>query len=111
MPTAPLQPAALQPDAVAETLSPDFPGERLMVCFNPRLREERARKREDLLRATEAILERIAQIVRRAGSQLRGRDRINRRVGREAKRVSWRYITRVFAGIGASRGRIGKRCR
>ena len=83
---AALQPAALQPDAVAEILSPDFPGERLMVCFNPRLRQERARKREDLLRATEAILERIAQIVRRAGSKLRGRDRINRRVGREANR-------------------------
>ncbi len=83
---APLQPAALQPDAVAEIVSPDFPGERLMVCFNPRLHEERARKREDLLQATEAILERIAEIVRRPGSRLRGRDRINRRVGREANR-------------------------
>ena len=83
---APLQPAALQPDAVAEILSPDFPGERLMVCFNPRLRQERARKCKDLLQATETILERIAQIVRRPGSKLRGRDRINRRVGREANR-------------------------
>ena len=83
---APLQPAALRPDAVAEIVSPDFPGERLMVCFNPRLREERARKREDLLRDTEAILRRIAEIVRRKGSRLRGRDTINRRVGREANR-------------------------
>ena len=83
---APLQPAGLQPDAVAEILSPDFPGERLMVCLNPRLREERARKREDLLQATEAILERIAGIVRRKGSKLRGLEKINRRVGREANR-------------------------
>lgn len=82
----PLQPAALEPDAVAEILSPDFPGERLLVCLNPRLRRERARKREDLLVATEAILEEIARIVRRPGSRLRGRDRINRRVGREANR-------------------------
>ena len=83
---APLQPDALRPDAVAEILSPDFPGERLMVCFNPRLAEERGRKREDLLKATEDILGRIAGIVRRKGSRLRGREKINRRVGREANR-------------------------
>ncbi|MCZ0943404.1 MAG: transposase [Gammaproteobacteria bacterium] len=83
---APLRPDGLQPDAVAEILSPDFPGERLMVCFNPRLAEERARKREALLKDTEAILGRIADIVRRKGSKLRGAERINRRVGREANR-------------------------
>ena len=83
---APLQPEGLQPDAVVEILSPDFPGERLMVCFNPRLAAERARKREDLLQATEAILQRIAEIVRRKGSRLRGLEKINRRVGREANR-------------------------
>ena len=81
---APLRPEDLQPDAVAEILSPDFPGERLMVCFNPRPAAERARKREDLLQATEAILGRIAWIVRRKGSRLRGAEKINRRVGREA---------------------------
>ena len=83
---APLQPRELQPDAVAEITSPDFPGERLLVCFNPRLREERARKREALLSATEAILEEIARIVRQPKSKLRGHERINRRVGREANR-------------------------
>ena len=83
---APLRPKELVPDAVAEITSPAFPGERLMVCLNPRLRDERARKREDLLQATEAILEEIARSVRRPGSQLRGRDRINRRVGRDANR-------------------------
>ena len=83
---APLQPEQLQPDAVAEIFSPDFPGERLVVCFNPRLAEERARKREDLLKATEQILRRIAAIVRRKGSRLRGVEKINRRVGREANR-------------------------
>ena len=35
---------------MAEILSPDFPGERLAVCLNPRLVEERARKREDSCR-------------------------------------------------------------
>ena len=57
---AALDPARLAEDQVAETVSPDFPGERLLVCLNPRLREERARKREDLLRATEQTLAEIA---------------------------------------------------
>jgi hypothetical protein len=83
---APLRPEELVPDAVAEITSPAFPGERLMVCLNPRLRDERARKREDLLQATEAILEDIARSVRRPGSQLRGRDRISHRLGRDANR-------------------------
>ena len=83
---APLQPDQLLPDAVAEIASPAFPGERLLVCLNPRLREERTRKREDLLLATEAILEEIARVVRQPNSKLRGQERINRRVGREANR-------------------------
>ena len=53
---------ALVPDAVAEVTGPDFPGERLMVCLNPRLREERARKQEELLKATEEALEAIATL-------------------------------------------------
>ena len=81
---APLVPEALVPDAVAEVTSPDFPGERLMVCLNPRLRQERARKREDLLTATEAALHRIAASVR--AGRLKGRAAIDRRVGRDVNR-------------------------
>ena len=79
-------PEALVPDQVAEIVSPEFPGERLLVCLNPRLREQRARKREALLEATEEILETIAQGLGRPGAPHRGRDWINRRVGREANR-------------------------
>ncbi len=42
---------------LAEITHPDYPGERLVACFNPILSEERARKREDLLQATEKELE------------------------------------------------------
>ena len=77
---APLRPAQLVPDQVAAIRSPDFPGERLLVCLNPRLRAERARKREALLRATEHILAGIAAQVRRGRELLRGRDAINRRL-------------------------------
>ena len=81
---APLEPEALVPDAVAEVTGPDFPGERLMVCLNPRLREERRRKREDLLKATEEALDAIAASVR--SGRLKGREAIDRRVGRDANR-------------------------
>jgi hypothetical protein len=44
---------------LAEIVSPDFPGERLVVCRNPALAAERARKRMELLAATERALERV----------------------------------------------------
>lgn len=54
-------------DAVnlAEIASPDFPGERLMACYNPLLAEKRGRKREALLAATEAKLTKLAGAVSR----------------------------------------------
>ena len=81
---APLVPEALVSDAVAEVTGPDFPGERLMVCLNPRLRQERRRKREELLQATAEALEAIAASVR--SGRLKGREAIDRRVGRDANR-------------------------
>ena len=83
---AALVPETLLPDAVAEISSPEFPGERLIVCFNPRLKEQRERKRQELLEATERILEKISKAVESPNSELRGKDEINRRVGREANR-------------------------
>ena len=76
----------LQPDQVAEIVSAEFPGERLLVCLNPRLRQERARKREQLLRATETILTEIAATARRHKSNSANRDRTMKRLGREANR-------------------------
>jgi transposase len=50
---------------LAEIQSPDFPGERLIACLNPLLADERARKRQELLQATEKDLERLSREVRR----------------------------------------------
>jgi hypothetical protein len=77
----PLQLALFDQRDLAEIASPDFPGERLIVCRNPDLAAERARKREDLLRATEPDLARIAAATRRARRPLRGRDAIALKVG------------------------------
>jgi hypothetical protein len=67
---------------LAEITAPDYPGERLMVCRNPLLAEERARKRRELLDATEKKLAAIAARVRRAKKPLRGKDKIALAVGR-----------------------------
>jgi hypothetical protein len=64
-----------------EISSPEFPGERLVCCHNPALAEKRARKRQDLLAATEKELTPIAAATGRAKRPLRGTDKIALRVG------------------------------
>src|SRR5208282_454479 len=66
---------------MAAITSPDFPGERLIVCRNPDLARERARKREDLLAATERDLAKIAATVARKSRPLRGAAEIGMAVG------------------------------
>lgn len=67
---------------MAEITSPDYPGERLMVCRNPLLAEDRHHTREELLKATEKLLEDIAKATQRKKKPLRGKDDIGIRVGK-----------------------------
>ncbi len=66
---------------LAEVTSPDFPGERLVVCRNPLLAAERARKRQALLAATATELEKIVRATQRTRQRLHGADKIGLRVG------------------------------
>jgi DDE family transposase len=66
---------------LAEISSPDYPGERLIVCRNPLLAEERTRKRGELLDATEQDLLDVQARVRRTKRPLRGKDKIALAVG------------------------------
>ena len=66
---------------LAEITAPDYPGERLVACRNPMLADERARKRGELLDATEKKLTHIQTRVRRAKRPLRGKDKIALAVG------------------------------
>jgi hypothetical protein len=66
----------------AEITHPDYPGERLVACRNPALAAERARKRSELLAATEADLGEVKAAVERERQPLRGKDKIALRVGR-----------------------------
>jgi transposase len=60
-----LQLSLLDEKNLAEITSPDYPGERLLACYNPLLAEERGRKRRELLEATEKGLRKIGQEVAR----------------------------------------------
>src|SRR5262245_20255116 len=66
---------------LAEIIAPDYPGERLVVCRNPLLAEERRRKRQALIDATENKLLPIQARVKRAKKPLRGQDKIALAVG------------------------------
>jgi hypothetical protein len=66
---------------LVEISSPEFPGERLVCCHNPVLAQQRTRKRQDLLTATEKELTPIAAATRREKRPLRGKDKIALRVG------------------------------
>jgi hypothetical protein len=77
----PLQLSLFDQRDMAEITSPDYPGERLVVCRNPLLAAERARKRDDLLAATEKDLARIQARVQRARQPLRGAAEIGKALG------------------------------
>ena len=77
----PLQLSLFDERDLAEIESPDFPGERLVVCKNPALAEERRRKRHALLEATEQDLKAIQARVLRRHRPLRGAAKIGRVVG------------------------------
>jgi hypothetical protein len=83
----PLQLSLFDEQDLAEITSPDFPGERLVACRNPVLAADRARKREDLLQATEKLLAPIAARV--AAGRLHGAAAI----GVEAGKVISKYKT------------------
>jgi transposase len=76
----PLQLSLFDEQDLAEITSPDFPGERLIACRNPVLAADRARKREDLLEATEKALAPVTARVR--AGRLAGAGKIGVAVGK-----------------------------
>jgi hypothetical protein len=76
----PLQMSLFDQHDLAEIAHPDYPGERLIACRNPALAELRAHKRQSLLAATEALLQKI--VARVEAGTLSGQDRIGVAVGK-----------------------------
>jgi hypothetical protein len=80
----PLQLSLFDQQDLAEITSPDYPGERLIACRNPLLAAERARKRGDLLAATEDLLATLQG--QAAAGRIRGADKIGVRAGKVINR-------------------------
>src|SRR5246127_4177796 len=78
----PLQLSLFDEQDLAEIQHPSYPGERLIACRNPLLAEERKRKREELLQATEKALEKIVAATKRRRGPLRGKKEIGLAVGK-----------------------------
>lgn len=86
---------------LAEVRSPDYPGERLIVCHNPILAEHRRQKREALLEATKEALGGIArQVARRTRTPLSATE-IAEKVGRVKNRfqVAKHFRTEIADGV------------
>jgi hypothetical protein len=83
-----------------EVSSPEFPGERLVVCRNPQVAAERARKREELLKLTEWDLDKVKQMVQGPRGKLKDAPagKIGERVGRVTnKRKMAKHFTLQIA--------------
>jgi transposase len=94
----PLQLSLFDQTNLAEITHPDYPGERLVACRNPALATERARKRNELLAATEAELDKIATAVE--AGRLRDPAKIGQRVGRHANRYKMAKHFEIDIGQG-----------
>lgn len=86
---------------LAEIRSPDFPGERLVACFNPLLADERKRKRNELLDATEKLLTKIAVEVAGRTSKPMAAGEIGQKVGRVLYRHKMAKHFRVVIADGS----------
>ena len=83
-----LQLSLFDEQSLAEISSTDFPGERLVVCRNPHVAQERRQRREELLAGTEALLQKVKASVDSARGRLHGKPAgvIGERVGRDVNR-------------------------
>jgi transposase len=86
---------------LAEIRSPEYPGERLVACFNPLLAEERRRKRQELIEATEKALAKIAAQVKRRTRTPLGEAEIALKAGRMLNRFKvGKHFSLAIAGGG-----------
>lgn len=91
----PLQMSLFDTQNFAQITDPRYPGERLVCCRNPALAEERARKREELLAATEQHLDKIVAAVTKG--RLHGADKIGIKLGKiiNKHKVGKHFITAI----------------
>lgn len=82
-----ITPSLFDMGQVAEIQHPDFPGERLVACFNPFTKERNMRRREDLLQATEQLLIKVYDATMRPRKPLTGKGEIGIAAGKVLART------------------------
>jgi CBS domain-containing protein len=93
-----ITPSLFDERGIAEISHPDFPGERLIACFNPIMAEERKRKREVLLQLTEAALQKVVDACARERKPLQGKGEIGLKAGGVLSRFKVGKYFRVHVG-------------
>jgi transposase len=93
-----IQPSLFDERGLAEITHPDYPGERLIACFNPFMKEERERKREVLLQLTEAALAKVAEACERPRKPLEGKAEIGLKAGAVLAKFKMGKYFRVRVG-------------
>jgi hypothetical protein len=96
-----VQPSLFDEQNLAEVTSGEFPGERLVVCYNPFMAEERRRKRGELMAETAVALDQIAAQVARRTRKPMGEAEIGMKIGRVANK--WKMAKHVKTTIGNGR--------
>lgn len=92
-----IQPSLFDECDLASIIHPDYPDERLIVCRNPLLADERSRKREALLTTTEKALAKVKKSVDRKRDPLRGESEIGIAVGKvvNSKKVAKHFCIEI----------------
>lgn len=93
-----ITPSLFDERGIAEIAHPDYPGERLIACFNPIMAEERKRKREILLQLTEAALQKVTDACAREKKPLQGKGEIGLKAGAELAKFKMGKYFRVYPG-------------
>lgn len=93
-----ITPSLFDERGIAEIAHPNYPGERLIACFNPIMHEERRRKREALLQLTEAALKKVADACAREKQPLEGKGEIGLRAGAVLSKFKVGKYFRVHVG-------------
>ncbi|MDE3246608.1 MAG: IS1634 family transposase [Acidobacteriota bacterium] len=91
-----ITPSLFDTDRMAEIRHPDFPGERLIACFNPYTKERSQHRREDLLQTTERHLQKVLDAVQRKTKPLRGGGEIGMAAGKALAKTGMGKYFRIL---------------
>lgn len=101
-----IEPSLFDTTNLVEVSHPDFPGERLIACFNPFTKERNLRRREELLQVTEKALEKVRERTQRKRDPLRGKGEIGIEAGKALARTGMgKYFRLVLTEDGIEWGR------